>query len=635
MPADPKGHAEAPLRRMPPSEPTRPSPGPLFCGRPERRLFVLLGAVLLLVSWLVNSRVAGYDFLALGDDDINVTLNPHLGVLDHDRWVWLFGDVSYVRRFMPLGWMTLCALFQVNGLDPFCYHSAALAFYIVNVALVYVLVLQVVRVFVPAAAAGATAWQVFAVFLAAGWWALHPLRVESTAWISGILYGQGATLVLAALIFYMRSYLAAARGRRRGLWVGLALAAATASLMTYPIALGFPFMLLAMDYLFARARPLGPVPFRRLAAEKALFLAPVAAIALFTAYARMRNPSIWGHVPTLAEFPLVDRVMQGAYIVAYYVWRPLVPFRLPPITPALLDFDPWSSAFILSATLVILISAAALLLRRRRPWVGALWLAYLSAIVPFAGFTEHPYYASDRYAYVPTVVWCAALAAGLACIPGARLRRAALVATLGLIATLALTTDRVLGIWADPRTMYAYLVESLPEGEQHDRILSRFAMFEYLYGNPAQARLKIERCVRDFPKLDEIQKVRSAIEDPSGRLAPVGERRPIAFMHEQMGLYFLRSHQPAEAGEQFRRALGFDPDLVQANYDLAVLEATGGRPRDALGHYLWAEAHAGAALSRERRVSCLGLISDSARAAGDAGLERAVGVRLGLGGAPR
>ena len=67
----------------------------------------------------------------------------------------------------------------------------------------------------------------------------------------------------------------------------------------------------------------------------------------------------------------------------------------------------------------------------------------------------------------------------------------------------------------------------------------------------------------------------------------------------------------------------------RAHFDLAVLEATEGRPRDALHHFLWAEAHAGGGLSRDKRVSCLGLIRDSARAADDGDLERAVEIRLG------
>jgi hypothetical protein len=621
---------------MPLPKNQNPDRRPLFDGSGSGRLVVLLGILLVLAAWKLSARVMGYDFLALGDDDINVTLNPHLGMLDRDRWVWLFTDWSYVRRFMPFGWMTLCAIFHLNGLDPTSYHSAALAFYAANTGLVLVLAVHAIRVFVPGAARGLTAWQGFAAFLAAGWWAFHPLRVESTAWISGLLYGQGATLFLLALIAYLRSYLALERGTRRLPWLALSLAAVTASLMTYPIALGFPVLVLAMDVLFIRGRSGPAVPsLGRLACEKLLFLAPGAAIAMMTLLARLRNPAIWGHAPTFAEFPLAERVMQGFYIVAYYVWRPLSPLRLPPITSALLGFDPWSSIFLLSAGLVVAITAAVFFWRRAHPWAATLWIGYLAMVVPFVGFTEHPYYASDRYAYLPTIVMAAALAVGLACIRRGPGRFAASAAALGLTALLALTTDRSLGIWAGPGTMYGYLVDSLPEGEQHDRIQSRFAMFDYLYGKPDEARRKIDRCVRDFPASEEILKVKAAIEDPAGRLAPVGERLPIAFMHYQMGLYFLQLHQPAEAAVQLTRALGFDPLLFQADYDLAVLDGTSGLPREALHHCLLAEDHGGNRLSPAKVTSCLQLIENAARASGDAGLAASIEARLRRGPLPK
>jgi hypothetical protein len=583
----------------------------------------------LLVAWKLNARVAGYDFLALGDDDINVTLNPHLGHLDGPRWAWLMSDCSYVRRYMPFGWMTLCALFGVNGLDAFTYHSAAFAFYVTNAALVYVVVLQALRLLVPGSAPGLTPWQVCAGFLAAAWWAFHPLRAESTAWISGLLYGQSALFCLVALVAYLRSYANIERPGRRVLWVAASLAAMTASLMTYPIALGFPLLLFAMDLWFSRVRPPGgPVPLGRLAAEKLLFLAPVAAIALFTTYARMRNPDIWGSVPTFREFPLVDRAMQAAYIVAYYVWRPLYPFRLPPITPDLLGFDPGSASFTLSAALVLAISVWAVALRRRKPWAGSLWLAYLATALPFIGYTEHPYNANDRYAYLPTVVGAVAIAAGLAWVrrPGWRLAAAGLM--LALIAVLGFTTDRVLGIWADPRTMYAYLTGSLPEGEEHDRILSRFALFEYLYGDTATAHRMIARCLRDFPSSEEMLKVKATIDGTTQRVAPSGERRPIAYMHYQMGLLFLRTHQPAEAREQLLRAVRLEPELYQADFDLAVLDSGEGRLHDAAHRFLLAEVRAGTRLPRGKRIECLQLIDEGARNAGDLGLARALAAQL-------
>ena len=218
-----------------------PSSAPSFGagGPPARRLIFLLGVILLLGAFMLNVRVAGYDFLALGDDDINVTLNPHLGHLSGARWAWLLTDSSYVRRYMPLGWLTLCGLFPVNGLDPFVYHAAAFGFYIVNVALVYVLALLAIRQLVPAARGGLKAWHAWAAFLAAGWWAFHPLRAESTAWISGLLYGQAATGFLLALVAYL---LAWAHPARRSVWVAASWVAITASLLTYPIALGFPLL---------------------------------------------------------------------------------------------------------------------------------------------------------------------------------------------------------------------------------------------------------------------------------------------------------------------------------------------------------------------------------------------------------
>jgi hypothetical protein len=529
---------------------------------------------------------------------------------------------------MPLGWLTLCALFQMNGLDPFFYHTAAFAFYVANVLLVYVAVAHAVRIFVPAASGGLGRWRVFAAFIAASWWAFHPLRVESTAWISGMLYGQAATFFLVAVTAYLRSYMSASAGRPRAAWIVVSLVAISASLLTYPIALGFGFLLLAMDWYWSwRAAP-GVVPLRRLALEKMLFFVPVAAVLAFTAAARMRNPEIWGTVPTFVDFPLVQRAMQACYIVAYYALRPIYPLRMVPITSVLMDFNPWAPVFVLSLVGIAAMSAWALACGRSRPWIGALWLAYLASVGPFIGYTEHPYYASDRYAYIPSVVLAAALAVGLSLLCKAGGRWAAALAGASLVAVLAATTDKVLPIWAGPAPMYSYLVGAIPPGEEHDRILSRFAMFDYLYGRPLEAQEKINLCVRDFPKSEEIAKVRSQIEDKSGRLAPVGERVPIAFMHSQLGLYFLRTKEPIEAGAQLHRALKFDPTLFQADYNLAILEASKGLPRSAVHHLLLAEAHAAGALSPASAEACGRLILGAARQSGDEALERALSVRF-------
>jgi len=355
---------------------------------------------------------------------------------------------------------------------------------------------------------------------------------------------------------------------------------------------------------------------------------PVAAVLAFTAIARMQNPAIWGTVPTFVEFPLIQRVMQAAYIVAYYLWRPLYPLRMVPITSVLMDFSPRAPVFVLSLLGMVAVSAVALAWRRSRPWFGAMWLTYLAAVAPFIGYTEHPYYASDRYGYIPSMVLAAALAIGLSVLLSAKLRWVLAAFTVAVTAVLAATTDKVLAIWAGPSSMYSYLVGAIAPGEEHDRILSRFAMFDYLYGRPQEARAKIDICVRDYPASEEIAKVKAQIEDPSGRLAPVGQRVPIAFMHSQLGFYFLKKEELPEASVQMYRALKFDPMLFQADYNLALLEATEGLPRSAIHHLLLAEKHAAGAISPLNIQICGRVIYESANRMGDDTLAKALAVRF-------
>ncbi len=116
----------------------------------------LCAAALLLAALAVNFRVLDFGFLYLRDDDINVALNPHMGGLSLDRLRWMFTDWGYVRRYMPLGWLNFSATYELAGLDAGAYHAVALGLYVLDCGLVFALVLHVLRLFGPAAAAGAS-----------------------------------------------------------------------------------------------------------------------------------------------------------------------------------------------------------------------------------------------------------------------------------------------------------------------------------------------------------------------------------------------------------------------------------------------------------------------------------------------
>src|ERR1022692_2651838 len=145
--------AQAGRRRV--SQPTHglvqhPPPTPsLFASAGARRMAWLCGSALALACLALNRRVLDFGFLYLRDDDVNVTLNPHMGGIDLARLKWMFTDWSYVRRYIPLGWLNFSATYEFAGLDPRPYHAVALGLYVLNTGLVFALVLHALRLFVP------------------------------------------------------------------------------------------------------------------------------------------------------------------------------------------------------------------------------------------------------------------------------------------------------------------------------------------------------------------------------------------------------------------------------------------------------------------------------------------------------
>jgi tetratricopeptide (TPR) repeat protein len=561
----------------------------------------LCGTLLFSAALALNMRVLDFGFLYLRDDDVNVTLNPHMGGVDMDRLRWMFTDWSYVRRYIPLGWLNFSATYQVAGLDPLPYHAVALLLYLLNCVLVYVLVLHALRLLAPAGRAGLTAWDAWAAALAAGWWAVHPLRVETTAWVSGNLYGQSMALLLASLVAYLRTY--GSQGGRRAAWLCLSAAGYAASLLTYPLALGVPFLLVGLDWLRSRG-PAGP-PFRRLLAEKAAFFAPLAAVLAITVAARFGNTEVFGAVPGMRDLPLFSRVAQSAYVSAYYVWKPWWPVHLSPLYDTLVDFNPMGPTFLLSIAAVAAVSAAALASWRSRPAFAVVWFGYLAAAAPFFGLTEKPHMASDRYGYFLTVIMAAVLAAALSRIQAARARAAATAASLAVIGVLCRLTQGQLNVWSDDRLQHAYVAAHLTNAELLDDFNSRLEILEFLRGNEEAASAAVAARLGRNPSGQGFLKAAAIIADKRRISAFYGRVSFLAILHEQMAVMFAKAGQLREANDHFEEALRIDGRFYQAAYDRSLVLLGLGRGDDALGSFERAERWASPPLPPRQRQAFL------------------------------
>jgi len=105
--------------------------------------------------------------------------------------------------------------------------------------------------------------------------------------------------------------------------------------------------------------------------------------------------------------------MQAFYVWAYYLWKPWAPFHLSPVYTTLVQFNPNHWPFRLSAALVVGITWLLFWKRRQWPWAVALWVSHLALLVPALGLTERPHFTSDRYDYLPGLIWAVIIAAAL------------------------------------------------------------------------------------------------------------------------------------------------------------------------------------------------------------------------------
>jgi len=388
-------------------------------------------------------------------------------------------------------------------------------------------------------------------------WAVHPVRVESVAWVSerkDVL----ASVALGGLLLAYRRYVARPSPARFGL-VALVLAL---GLMTKPILIAAPILLLVLDWW-----PLGRLRRDSSAGratkapllEKVPLIVLAAGAAALTVFAQREG----GTVVTVDMLPLPARAGNALDALVRYLGMAVWPERLAAFYP---HPEGGISGGRLFAEGGLLVSISLLVFRQaqRRPWLIAGWSWYLVALLPVIGLIQVGAQArADRYMTLPLlgllVMGLGTAAPWVACHP----RRRSAVAITGAIVIAALTvaTARQITWWRDDRTL--------------------FERARTLYGNSAAVNAllgldAIER--RDFGTAE--RELRSAIAYSSSA-AHLGRR--LSWVLERLG-------RPDEAADEMARALATeDPDPV-AEADLGLLYDSLGRTEEALACYQRADA---------------------------------------------
>ena len=489
---------------------------------------VLIALLLALATLAVYSQVRSFEFVAY-DDGGYVSENPHVReglTLASAKWAFTTGRLA---NWHPLTWLSHMLDCTLYGLDAGLHHTTSLILHIGNVLLLFLVLNHMTH------ALGRSA-------VVAALFALHPLHVESVAWVAerkDVLSTLFWLLTMGAYARYV-----ARRGAGR---YALALGLFALGLMAKPMLVSLPFVLLLLDLW-----PLGRLS-RAVVREKIPFFALSAASCVVTFLVQRSG----GAVPTMDRLPLSLRLANASISYWGYVRKMLWPDPLAVFYPFAASWPPWAPACAWGALFGA--SAAALWARARRPFLTVGWFWYLGTLVPVIGLVQVGRQAmADRYTYIPLIGLFIALSWGAAEIvtalriprPLAASACAALLAALGLRAFVQVRT------WRSTMDLFSHALT----------VTNDNALAHNILGNLLAGRGEIDQALVHF---------RDAV-----RIEP---RYPSA--QNSLGLALARQGKAAEAIAHFQQALESKPDYAKAHLNLAGVLEQLGKPIEAERHY--------------------------------------------------
>ena len=547
-------------------------------------IFLFLILATLTAFWQVRNN----EFINL-DDDLYVTDNPHIqqgltlrGVL------WAFATVHF-GHWHPMSWLSHMLDVDLYGLNPGGHHMTNLLFHVANTLMLFLLLQRMT---------GAP-WR--SGFVAA-LFALHPLHVESVAWVAERKDVLSTFFCMLTMWTYVR-YVEKPRSNRFLLVVLCFLTA----LMSKPMAVTLPFVLLLLDYWpLGRLRlgkmddgPNSPISesmnttpsrvlFFRLFWEKVPLFFLTTVLSLFTILAHWRS----GAISSLGKLPLEIRIGNALVSYAKYIAKMIWPDHLAVLYPHPIILPLWEVAG--STLLLVIITVLVFLARRRYPYLIMGWLWYLGTLVPVIGIVQAGTQAmANRFTYIPIIGLFIMVAYGVPDILKGWCYRKSVLATSGGLLVSILMTITILQVqyWQNSMKLFNHTLQvTVNNFIIHNNLgvtLMRQGMDQEAVTHYMNA-LKIKPGYADaYYNLGVLLARQGKDQEAMAYFVEALRIKPnTAKAHNDLGAILYKQGNIQEAVAHFSEAVHINPNYAEAQYNLGTALVQQGRDEEAFSHFI-------------------------------------------------
>ena len=489
-------------------------------------IYLLLIVVTLAVYWQINK----FDFINF-DDNIYISENPVIqSGLTLQGLIWSFGS-KYFGLWNPLVWLSLMVDYELYGLNAGGYHVTNLILHILGTLLLFWLFCRMT---------GAV-WK--SAFVAA-LFALHPLHVESVAWIAERKDVLSAFFWMLTLCFYV--YYTEKPVLKRYLPV---LFSFILALMSKPMVITLPVIMILLDYW----------PLKRLESEKGNILLWQLKEKLPFFILSLVLVTITFYAPGQKDFTslsVTSRLLNAPVAFMAYLGKTFWPVNLAVFYPFPTDIPVWQ---VIGALLgIILITAVVMITARRMPYFLTGWFWYGITIFPVIGIVQiGDFMMADRYHYLPSIGIGIMLAWGTPLLfpKEGKLKKAVFSTAILSLVVLAFLSWKQCGFWKDSTSLFNHAL--------------RVTENNYLaHNNLASALLekgKTQKAIDHFDKAISINNYAAA--------------------HYNKGVICYRTGQTQQAVMNFNDAIRVKPNYAQAYFNLGIIYHFSGQYQTALKNY--------------------------------------------------